>query len=247
MTVFSSPEQLLKIRNILSNYIRLPFSVDTIPGAVMEAVLANVKQAEVLKTYDFVDVIKRSEKIGWQVKSTKESTPVTWKRAKIPNQLELISESEKSEAGLQALGNAIIEFCNKHVAESIKLYNLDNIFYSRLVINQNGQITYFERLLCTKNEPLIFKPTDFFWKWSTQKNTTKKEQLSALHGIKKSTGKKWWAWHGRGENQLHFSGESEWWPQHNDEHSVSFRFPGPDEKMTLEDFMYLLSKLETPI
>ena len=41
-----------------------------------------LRQGEVLGTYDFVDVIKRGSKCGWQVKSTKESTPVTWKRAK---------------------------------------------------------------------------------------------------------------------------------------------------------------------
>ena len=247
MTVFSSPEQLLEIRNILSNYIRLPFSEDTIPGSIMEAVLAHVRGAKILNTYDFVDVIKTSEKLGWQIKSTKVTTPVTWKRAKIPNQLELIEGSEKSKVGLQALGDSIINFCNEHVAESIKLYNLENIGYSRLIINPDGQVTYFERLLCTKNDPIIFKPSDFIWKWSVKKNTIKKEQLSALHGFKLDTGNKWWAWHGRGENQLHFSGESEWWPQVNGEHSVSFRFPGAGEKMTLEGFMDLLSRVESPI
>lgn len=246
MTVFSSQEQLSEIGKILANYTRLPFSQDTIPGAIMEAVLAHVHEAKVLNTYDFIDVIKRSEKCGWQVKSTKSSTPVTWKRAKIPNQLELIAESEKSDAGLQELGNAIINFCNQHVEESINIYNLDNIGYCRLIINPNSYVTYFERLLCTKEDPLIFRPNDFIWKWSVQKNTMKKEQLSALHGIQKSTGKKWWAWHGRGENQLHFSGESEWWPSQNKEHSVSFKFPAPEEKMTLEDLMRLLSRVESP-
>lgn len=92
-----------------------------------------------------------------------------------------------------------------------------------------------------------FSPSDFFWKWSIQKTTKKKEQLSALHGFKRDTGKKWWAWHGQGENQLHFSGESEWWPQLDKEHSVSFRFPNPKERMSLEDFMALLSRVESPI
>lgn len=247
MTVFSSPKQLLEIRNILSNYIRLPFSEDTIPGSIMEAVLAHVREAKILNTYDFVDVIKTSEKLGWQIKSTKFDTPVTWKRAKIPHQLELIEESEKSEAGLQSLGDSIINFCNKHVAESIELYDLENIGYSRLIIKPDGQVTYFERLLCTKSNPIIFKPSDFIWKWSVKKNTIKKEQLSALHGFKVDTKNKWWAWHGRGENQLHFNGEREWWPQLNDNHSVSFRFPRSEEKMTLEGFMDLLSRLEISI
>ena len=45
----------------------------------MEANLKEVRggDTEVLHTYDFVDVISRSEKIGWQVKSTKSTTPVT--------------------------------------------------------------------------------------------------------------------------------------------------------------------------
>jgi len=247
MTVFSSPEQLSEIRNILANYIRLPFSHDTIPGAIMEAVLAHIHEAKVLNTYDFADVIKTSKKCGWQIKSTKASTPVTWKRAKIPNQLELMKVSEKSKDGLQTLGDAIIKFCNDHAAESLRIYNLDSIGYSRLVIHPNRQVTYFEKLLCTRDNPLIFKGSDFVWRWSVQKNTKKKEQLPALHGFKKSSGKKLWAWHGRGENQLHFSGESEWWPQPDDKHSISFILPSPEEKMSLEGFMDLLSRVESPI
>ena len=72
---------------------------------------------------------------------------------------------------------------------------------------------YFERLICTKEKPVIFNRDDYIWRWSTPKKTTKKEQLPALHGIDKKTKRKAFAWHGRGENQLHFSGEKDWWPK----------------------------------
>lgn len=245
MSVFSNPEQLKRIQEILTKYIRLPFSAETIPGAVMESVLANVRNAQVLKTYDFVDVICQEKKCGWQVKSTKESTPVTWKRAKIPNGPALIKGSKKSSAGLQKLGNAIIEFCNEHALESLKSYDLDKIGYARLIIHENQMITYFERLLINKANTRLFDPQDFEWHWSTPKKTTKKEQLPALHGYHRHTKRKWWAWHGLGENQLHFTGEKTWWPS-NGSHSVSFSFPAESDKLSLESFINLLATLKTP-
>jgi hypothetical protein len=218
----------------------LPFSGETIPGEVMESVLGNVRNANVLNTYDFVDVYSPSLKCGWQVKSTKESTPVTWKRAKIPNSQELIEKSRKDPAGLQKLGDFIIEFCNHHAQESLNLYGLDQIGYARLILHKNGQVTYFEKILCDKENPEIFNKADFIWKWSKPKNTQKKEQLQALHGINIKTNKKWWAWHRLGENQLHFSGEADWWPQNNN-HAVTFTFPSEEEKISLEGFIELLS------
>lgn len=246
MGVFSTPEQLDLIGKILSRYIRLPFSGETIPGAIMENVLAHVRNGQVLNTYDFVDVIKPAEHIGWQVKSTKTTTPVTWKRAKIPNAIELIEKSRKSAEGCKALGDAIISFCNSHVQQSIKKYALNQIGYSRLIINPGGGVTYFERLLCTRDDPYIFKQDDFRWVWSTPKKTTKKEQLQALHGIHKQSGKKWWAWHGLGENQLHFCGEIVWWPENSTHHMIAFNFPSEGEKLSLEDFLDMLSKAEMP-
>lgn len=195
----------MKIGRVLSTYMRLPLSSDTIPGAIMEALLAHVRQGVVLGKYDFVDVIKPGSKCGWQVKSTKESTPVTWKRAKIPMREKLISASRKSKGGLQALGDAIIDFCNAHVQASLDTYELEQIGYCRLIVHADGQVTYFERLLATRQRPQLFAPSDFVWKWSQPKETKKKEQLQALHGIHKTTNKKWFAWHGLGENQLHFS------------------------------------------
>ncbi len=246
MAIFSSPEQLEKIKNILSRYIRLPFSGETIPGAIMEATLARVRGGQVLNTYDFVDVIKMDEHLGWQVKSTKEGTPVTWKRAKIPDRPQLIEESFKNQAGLQKLGDAIIDFCNRHAKESLEKYNLNSIGYSRLIIHDSGKVTYFEKELCIRSKPEIFDPQDFEWKWSTQKQVSKKEQLRALHGFHRKTGKKFWAWHGLGENQLHFSGESNWWPGNNDSHTIAFRFPTERERISLDKFMELLSRLDMP-
>jgi hypothetical protein len=105
---FSNKSELETISNILRGYIKLPFAQETIPGSFMENVLAHVRNGTVLNTYDFVDVINSEKCIGWQVKSTKDTTPVTWKRAKIKDSDNLISVSQQSEKGLTALGNAII-------------------------------------------------------------------------------------------------------------------------------------------
>lgn len=238
MKIYSPAGQLAEIQRIVTSFALLPLYTGIIPGAVMEAVLAYVRKGVVLKTYDFVDVVNRDEAVGWQVKSTKASTPVTWKRAKIPNATELIKESQTTTAGQQALGDAIITFCNNHARESMKLYNLNALGYSRLIVHdKTGRLTYFERLLCTKDNPYIFDPKDFSWHWSTPKATKKKEQLPALHGIHRATNQKWWAWHGLGENQLHFSGESNWWPAEGCNH---FTCAMPTDKMPLETLITLL-------
>lgn len=244
--IFSSPQQLTKLADVLSKYIRLPFSTDTIPGAVLEGALAFVRDGEVLNTYDFVDVVERDLGIGWQVKSTKATTPVTWKRAKIPNQKSLTELSFLSEQECQNLGNKIIEFCNEHAEASIKLYNLSEIGYSRLVIFESGKVLYFERLLCTRENPQKFNPADFEWHWSTPKKTVKKEQLPAFHAYHKESGKKWFAWHGLGENQLHFSGERNWWLSEDNLHAIAFDFPKLDKRLELEKFIELLASLDIP-
>jgi hypothetical protein len=240
MTIFSSTRELERIEQILVNYAKLPMATDSIPGAVMEAVLAHVREAKVLHTYDFVDVVDTKNGVGWQIKSTKSSTPVTWKRAKIPNADALIDASLEGQMGLQQLGNAILDFCNDHVAESVEKYGLSQIGYARLVVD--GQvIRYFERELYSKAQPILFLPEDFEWRWSTRKESKKKEQLQALHGIHRKTSKKWWAWHGLGENQLHFSGETTWWPEQDNVNARVFRFP--ETKLSIEEFIELLSSL----
>jgi hypothetical protein len=56
-SIFSMAEELDGIRSILTNYVRLPFVSINIPGAIMENVLGHVRHGEVLRTFDFVDVI----------------------------------------------------------------------------------------------------------------------------------------------------------------------------------------------
>lgn len=241
--VFSSSKELDEIKLILSRYIRLPFSVDTIPGAFMEAVLAHVRDGVTLKTYDFVDVYQPKQRVGWQIKSSKDDTTVTWMRAKIPNQVALIEASKGSESGCQALGDAIIEHTNSHARKSLEMYGLDEIGYARLVIFRDGRVRYFERALCSREQPNVFDPSEFEWEWSVRKKVIGKEQLEALHGRHRATGRKWWAWHGLGENQLHFKGESEWWPQVNDPHATDFSFPSADQRISLERLMELLEDL----
>ena len=233
------------MRRILAVYVRMPFVLPTIPGSLMESILAHVRGGTVLNTYDFVDVIRRDIGIGWQIKSTKAGTPVTWKRAKIPNASALIDVSMQSDLGLQALGDAIVEFCNEHASESMSTYELSKIGYSRLILHDAGRVTYFERLLCSHDDPDVFDPTDFAWQWSTPKVTVKKEQLRALHGIHLATGKKWWAWHGLGENQLHFYGESTWWPSKDSPHTFSFQLPAPESRLSFSELTHVLSSLDT--
>ena len=245
--IFSTSEDLQKIRESLHTFARLPFAGNSIPGAVMEHVLAVIRGASVLNTYDFVDVINRMDSIGWQVKSTKESTPVTWKRAKIPNSRTMIARSDRDKVAIQKLGDAIITFCNDHGRESLAKYSLESIGYARLIMHRNGTATYFERELITAENPQIFDPADFTWTWSKQKRTKIKEQLPALHGLHRSSGKKWFAWHGRGENQLHFSGEGSWWPSLNDPHAITFSLPSPSEKVDLAILTKLFAEFDTQI
>lgn len=244
MSIFSSPEELQKITDLVSKYIRLPFSENTVPGSVLESVFASVRKGVVLNTYDFVDVISSDSKLGWQMKSTKATTPVTWKRAKIPTSNKLIQASYESAEALQILGNAIIEFCNEHARQSLETYGLEAIGFARLIVNNNSTISYYERKLCSRDNPSIFNPDDFIWEWSIPKKTVKKEQLPALHGKHKLTQKKWWAWHGLGENQLHFSGEKVWWPESDNPNCTVFHAPSTDEKMSLDEFVKLLGDID---
>ncbi len=198
----------------------------------MEANLKEVRSGdtEVLRTYDFVDVISRNDKIGWQVKSTKSTTPVTWIRGKIADKEELIKASYELAAGLQKLGDTVIDYCNHHIAESFRLYHLEEIGYARL-INLGGTFRYFEIPLLKNDGSILFKPAEYDWQWSKEKNKKTKEQKPALHGIHKQTKRKHWAWHGQGENQLHFTGERLWWPNADYDHSISF--DGPTENQTV--------------
>ena len=234
--LFSTPEQVELISRALISYMRLPFFSGSIPGAVMESVFSFVREGNVLNTYGFVDVI--DGKTGWQIKSTKAETPVTWKRAKIANAEELILQSYKSKRGLQELGNAIIDFCNEHVSASIDQYSLDRIGYVRLVVHQKKRrVNYFERALCTRANPRVFRKEEFSWRWSTPKKVRKKEQLKSFIGTKKDTSEKWFAWHGLGENQLHFSGERAWWP----ERMHSFELPRTKTRLSWQETLAILT------
>lgn len=243
--VFSNTEQLAEIADVLRCYMRLPLSPKTIPGAYLEALVGHVHQGEVLDTYDFVDVIHRPNRVGWQVKSTKEDTPVTWKRAKIPNKERLVAASLKSKTGLQALGDAIIAFCNEHAHKSLLDYDLDTIGFSRLILHADNRATYYERILCSRKSPNLFEPSKFIWHWTKQKKTSGKEQKPALHGTHLESGRKWFAAHLLGENQLHFAGESAWWPDTSSPHAITFSLPDSAERLSLSDLTSLLRQRDS--
>ncbi len=237
--IYSSVAQLNRLAAIINCCCRLPMSNDAVPGAFLETVLAHIRDSKVLATYDYVDVVDEKNQVGWSIKSTKSDTPITWKRAKIAGKTKLISDSRISKEGIQELGNALIIFCNDHAKASMKRYNLSQIGYCRLIVHNDFRATYFERLLCTTENPDIFNPEDFEWDWSVEKSSKRKEQLSALHGWHRPTGKRWWAWHGLGENQLHFTGEKEWWPT-SGEHCIKFDLPKPESKIDFDTLLKLL-------
>lgn len=241
--LFSDQSQLQRISKIIIAYCKLPFVGDNIPGAIMEATLATVRDAKVLNTYDFIDVLDRKNQLGWQVKSTKLGTPLTWKRAKIANSSELIPASMVDVSACQELGNMIIDFCNHHALESMNFYNLKEIGYSRLIILPNNRAMYFERKLCDINNPIIFNPNDYHWEWTTKKENVKKENLQSLKGIDLKTGEKIWAWHGMSENQLHFTGERKLWHNEDNVTKIMFDLPKLNEKISLDTFLELIENL----
>ena len=240
-SIYSSEEELLSISRILAAYLSLPIATDSIPGALLENVMAFVRGGKVLNTYDFVDVMRDKDHVGWQVKSTKSRTPVTWKRAKLEGSDQLIRDSWKSKKNLQHLGDSIIRFCNDHARESLDKYQIESIGFSRLIVFPDGKIRYYERELCSNENPDIFNAGDYFWQWPQPKKSAKKVQLPALQGINRKTNEKWFAWHGLGENQLHFVGEKNWWPTSH-EHTIDFAFP--DERLSQDQFMKLLESIK---
>ena len=201
--------EFAQIVRLVQTILRLPF-YKSLPGALLEQILAHVYSGRTTGTYDFVDVVNHETHTGWQVKSTRHSTPVTWKRAKLPDKNPLIAASRRTPQGAQRLGDAIIDFCNRAAKDSIEKYKLKSLKYARLIDYENGRLTYFERTLPLTGE--IFNSREFAWSWSKSKITRKKEQLSAFHGVHAKSDVAWFAWHGLGENQLHFKGEDAWWP-----------------------------------
>ena len=141
MNLFSTPQQLAKLRRTLLMALRLPFlqGQRSVPGSVLEEALASVRSGTVLHTYDFVDVISPDDACGWQVKSTRAATPVTWKRAKLPDAPALIEASRRSAAACQELGDAIINLCNEHAQQSLTAYNLEELGYARLIVHNRGE------------------------------------------------------------------------------------------------------------
>lgn len=208
--VFSNKKELKEISELVQGYFKLPISEDTIQGDFFEKIIAEARNAKRLNTYEFIDVVDEKNKVAWQVKSTKEKTPLTWKRVKLKDSKKLIEESFQSFEKTQELGELIINFCNLNAKESIDKYNLKEIGFSRIISNLDGTLSYYEKILCTKENPIIFNKDNYIWKWSEQKTNGKKEMLKSLQGFDKITGLKMFSWHGQGENQLHFVGDKYW-------------------------------------
>ena len=72
--IFSTKKELDEIQKILGKYFKLPFVTKTISGDIFECIISEIKDAKVLNTYDFVDVLKIENKVGWQAKSSLSTT-----------------------------------------------------------------------------------------------------------------------------------------------------------------------------
>lgn len=222
-------------------YLCLPFASDNVPGSYAEDIIANHYGGEKLNNYDFADVISKDMGIGWQVKSTKAETTVTWKRAKVEDSAEWIELSDQGDDdATQMLGNLVLELCNNHARKSLAKYGLSEIRYARIVLDDK-RLIYFEKKLIDNKNDQLFDPGSITWRWSTPRKLESKEQLSALHGF--SGQDKWFAWHGRGENQLHFTGERLWWPENDIELEYS-AIDVRDHKVSWEElFSWLREQL----
>ena len=235
----SSTQQMEELQKFVNAYWLLPemFRSPYISGAFVERALAEVRGGKALPTYDFIDVLCDDGKTGFQVKATKGTTTITWMRAKIHHKQALIaasqraSEPEHSE-GLQALGDAIIDFANEKISKSFRAYKkVENIHYARLKLLSGGRVEYTEAPLCTREKPVLFKKEDFTWAWRQERASETQslemedplettdienapqdidEVISSLQGTHIPTKERWWAWHGKSDNQLHFPGESKW-------------------------------------
>ena len=101
--LFLTPAQLAELKTLIHNFLRLPFGYKLVPGNLLEEMIAQVRgeKAVRLAAYDFVDVIDKEKRVGWQVKSLNHDTPVTWIRAKIAGKSDLISASKESGAAVK--------------------------------------------------------------------------------------------------------------------------------------------------
>jgi hypothetical protein len=236
--IYSDQPTLQRIALLLRRYHRLPFvSSGIIAGTVVENVLEQARSLERLGRYDFVDVVSRELRYGLQVKSSKQTSPLTWQRAKVPNSGELREASKKFESAQQELGTKILDYINSHVAKDLETYKLDEIGYARLVVGRDSAF-YFERRLLDRDHPVLFNPSDFHWRWAEDRKATK-EQRGSLSAYDRA-GTKWFSWHS--ENQLHFINERVWWPQPGDPTRIDF--PLNEPKIDLATLMRWLDDVE---
>jgi hypothetical protein len=192
-----------------------------------------------LGRYDFIDVLSLGGRYGLQVKSGKIQSPLTWQRAKVRDSGGRREASKMFETAAQELGGQILDYINKHMQKDLDRHSVDEIGYARLVIHKKRAF-YFERHLISREDPLLFTPERFTWRWSEDRVTkSEKEQKGSLGGYDAS-GVRWFSWHS--ENQLHFDNERTWWPTEGDPHRIDFTLDQPKI-----DFETLVTLLESPV
>ena len=258
MDSFSTPEQLERIKQTLCSYHMLPFSGTRIPGDVLEGVLAHVRGGDLLGKYDFVDVLQRSEGVGWQVKSTRHRSPLTWMRADFRRRSELVAEAdaERDEGRkrelVQALGDSVIEYANASIRDSFTKYGLQQVMFCHLVLMPENRAMYYEKLLAVEGEEELFRATDFMLSWREPRpgranrnadpdDPGAAEQLPSLRGRHVPTDQDWFAWYGRKGGQLHFLLEEKiWWPPESGAHRIDFDLPA--ERFKMDEAMDMLDE-----
>lgn len=185
-------------------YQSLPFFDGSVPGKILETLVAFAFQGRVLNTLDFVDVV--SGKVGWQVKSIKAGSDVTWKRVTIANPEFLLELSYEEPA---FLGRYLIDICNDHIFDSFVKYGLEDIRYIKAEIHPSN-VVLVEKSIVTNDSIVAFDHDDFYWHWTEPKHRNNKELLPSFSGFHKETNSKWFSWNGLGDNQFRFTYEKVW-------------------------------------
>lgn len=220
---------MLKIVGFLTTYTRIPFiEENAIPGNIMENAVSIARNGTQLPCYGFIDVI--NDNIGWQVKSSRKKSPLTWGQVKAPSNL------LQSKDAI-ALGNHLINSINESSIAAMEKFNLETIGYARLIVYPNNHAVYFEKELSNRTNPIIFNPKTYLWSWSNCTRKSNKETKPSLVGINTITGMREFSWHCLSGSQLHFDAEYQWWPKikipkseddvifSSKHHAISFMLP----------------------
>jgi hypothetical protein len=153
-----------EFKNLKSNIelaLSMPF-IGPIDGELWERVLADVKGAEQFSSKKLFDLVDRSTKEGWSVKTIFGKplrgaivSPII-ARIRVFELYDLDLDSDP-----QVIGDSLIEFWNDKVKTHSKLQNVEDKFISILIKGTDlVNFAYFEKRID------VYNPDDFIWSWS---------------------------------------------------------------------------------